>query len=87
MYRLSENIRSTHGPDGGVVLNLVTGEMLRLNQTGSLIFAGLRQGEPETQIVQEIVSEFSISEDLAYSDFHEFMETLRTLELLQPSES
>ena len=35
MFRLSEQVRSTHNQDGAVVLDILHGQMFRLNLVGS----------------------------------------------------
>jgi len=76
MYKVSEGIRSTRGQDGAIVLDIQHGRILRLNVTGSLIFARLRQGRTESEIINGISEEFRISHDVAQTDVGEFLKSM-----------
>jgi Coenzyme PQQ synthesis protein D (PqqD) len=76
MYKVSEGIRSTRGQHGAIVLDIQHGRILRLNVTGSLIFARLRQGQTESEIINGISEEFRISHDVAQTDVGEFLKSM-----------
>jgi hypothetical protein len=82
MYRVSEGIRSTRNQDGGVVLDIQNGKILRLNITGSLIFERLQQGQSELQIIRAISRDFGIPEDTTKRDVGEFLQSLAQQRLL-----
>ena len=44
MFRLSEQVRSTHNQDGAVVLDILHGQMFRLNLVGSRMLELLKGG-------------------------------------------
>jgi hypothetical protein len=83
MYRISENIRSTHGQDGAIVLDIRQGQMFNLNVVGSQILELLKTGATESTIVDEISQKFEVSRELAESDVREFIESLKHLRLLE----
>ena len=76
MYRVSETVRTTHGQDGAIMLDIQQGQMLHLNPTGSLIFMRLQQGETESQIIDEISQEFRILHEIVHEDVREFLLSL-----------
>ena len=83
MYKLSEGIRSTHGQDGAVVLDIRQGQMFNLNFVGSRILVLLKEGSSQAEIVDEIVQEFDVSRQLAENDVHDFFETLSKYRLIK----
>ena len=83
MYRISEGVRSTHGQDGAIVLDIRQGQMFNLNFVGSRILELLETGEPESAIVKRIGQEFKVDSGTAERDLHEFLETLRQHRLLE----
>jgi hypothetical protein len=86
MYRVSESIRSAHGQDGAVVLDIRQGQMFNLNFVGSRILELLKAGSTELEIIREIGQEFSISPDHARSDLLEFLKTLEQHQLIENHE-
>jgi hypothetical protein len=83
MYRVSEGVRSTHGQDGAVVLDVRQGQMFNLNFVGSRILELLETGEPEPAIVERISQEFKVDRGTAERDLREFLETLSVHHLLE----
>jgi coenzyme PQQ synthesis protein D (PqqD) len=83
MYRVSEGVRSTHGQDGAIVLDVRQGQMFNLNFVGSRILELLETGAPESAIVDEISQKFDVSRDVAESDVQEFIESLKQHHLLE----
>lgn len=84
MYRVPKSIRSTHGQDGAVVLDIRQGQMFNLNVAGSKILDLLKTGANEPAIVDEISSTFQVSRDIAEADVREFIESLKQHKLLEP---
>jgi len=82
MYRVAESIRSTHGQDGAIVLDIRQGQMFNLNLVGSRILELLESGATEAAIVEEISQKFEVSRDVAEADMREFIESLRQHHLL-----
>ena len=83
MYKVSEGIRSTHGQDGAIVLDIRQGQMFNLNFVGSRILELLETGATESGIVDEISQKFEVSRDVAESDVREFIESLKQHHLLE----
>ena len=78
-----ERIRSTHGQDGAIVLDIRQGQMFNLNFVGSRILELLKTGATEPAIVDEISQKFEVSRDVAESDVREFIESLKQHHLLE----
>lgn len=76
MYRISNGIRSAHSCDGGAILDVRHGHILRLNLTGSMIFQKLKEGEAEAHIAGEISRHFGVSLAVARFDLNEFLRSL-----------
>ena len=82
MYRVSEGVRSTHGQDGAVVLDVQQGQMFNLNRVGSRILELLENGSEEPDIVNAISHEFNARQDVVENDVREFIESLRNHRLV-----
>ena len=82
MYRVAEGVRSTHGQDGAIVLDIRQGQMFNLNLVGSRILQLLEGGSVQPEIVEEIIREFGVSRHLAENDVQEFLWTLRKYQLV-----
>jgi Coenzyme PQQ synthesis protein D (PqqD) len=82
MYRVAEGVRSTHGQDGAIVLDIRQGQMFNLNFVGSRILELLESGATESAIVDDISQKFEVSRDVAEADMREFIESLRQHHLL-----
>ena len=80
--RVAENVRSTHSKDGGIVLDILHGQMFRLNFVGSKILELLEQGFAEPEIAEQLAREFGIGRATAEADVREFVETLEKHHLL-----
>lgn len=83
MHRVSESIRSTHGQDGAVVLDIRHGQMFNLNPVGSRILQLLETGSAESAIVEHISREFEVPSRVAEADMREFLATLQRHHLLE----
>ena len=80
--KLAEQVRSTHNQDGAVVLDILHGEIYRLNVIGSHIFRCLQQGFTESQISQEISSLYNLEAGIAAVDVREFLSVLEQRDLV-----
>ena len=83
MYRVSESVRSTHGQDGAIVLDIRQGQMFNLNLVGSRILELLKSGATESAIVDEISQKFEVRREVAESDVREFVEVLKKHHVLE----
>jgi hypothetical protein len=82
VFSVPEHVRTTHGSDGGTVLNILTGQLFHLNVVGSRILELLKQGLTAPEIAQELAREFEISCTTAEADVHAFTESLEKHHLL-----
>ena len=82
MYRVSEGVRSTHGQDGAIVLDVQQGQMFNLNCVGSRILELLESGSAKPDIVKVISREFNVSSEVVENDVREFVEALRKHKLV-----
>jgi hypothetical protein len=85
MYRVSEGVRSTHGQDGAIVLDVQQGQMFNLNRVGSRMFELLEMGSAEPEIVDAISQEFGVSREMVEHDMREFIGTLKKNRLVRES--
>jgi hypothetical protein len=83
MYKLSGALRSTHGQDGAIVLDIRHGRMFRVNRVGSRILELLKAGSAEAAIVDQLSVEFDVRRDVAAGDVREFLEELKEHRLLE----
>ena len=82
MYRVSEGVRSTHGQDGAIVLDVQQGQMFNLNCVGSRILELLESGSAEPEIVKVISHEFNASREVVENDVREFIDALKQHKLV-----
>ena len=81
--KLSEHVRSTHNADGAVVLDILHGEMYRLNFVGSRMLELVKQGYSEARIADDISREFRVDRTIVETDLREFLTHLEKHRLLQ----
>lgn len=86
-YRISENLRSMHGQDGAVLLDLRQGRMFSVNPVGSRILAVVRDGSSESEIVDVVSQEFGVSRATVENDVREFLAVLAQHKLIEASPS
>jgi len=82
MYRVSGGVRSTHGQDGAIVLDVQQGQMFNLNLVGSKILELLEGGATESDIVNVISRDFNASREIVENDVREFIESLKRHKLV-----
>lgn len=80
--KLSEHVRSTHNQDGAVVLDILHGQMFRLNLVASRMLDLLKQGRTETETAEQISQEFGVDREIVVSDLQEFLAHLEKHHLL-----
>ena len=86
MYRVSDTVRSTHGQDGAIVLDIRQGQMFNLNFVGSRVLELLKNGTDESAIVDRISHEFDVSRVVAERDVREFIDALKEHKLVDELE-
>jgi hypothetical protein len=79
---VSDGVRSTHGQDGAIVLDIHQGQMFNVNPVGSRILELLESGSAEADIVETISREFGVGRDIVEKDVREFIESLRKHKLV-----
>jgi hypothetical protein len=84
--KLSAQLRSTHNQDGAIVLDILDGEMFRLNFVGSRMLELLKQGCTNAQIAEAISREFGVARTTVAADLEEFLAHLAKHKLLNLSE-
>jgi hypothetical protein len=82
MHRVSDGVRSTHGQDGAIVLDVQQGQMFNLNPVGSRILELLEKGSAEPDIVNVISREFNTSREVVEDDLREFIDSLKKHKLV-----
>lgn len=82
MHKVSDSIRSTHGQDGAIVLDIRQGQMFNLNLVGSRILELVECGSSEEQIADAISREFSADIETVRTDVAEFLGELKANKLL-----
>jgi hypothetical protein len=80
--KLSEHVRSTHNPEGAVVLDILHGQIYRLNLVGSHMLELLKQGSTNEQIADAISHEFGAARETVTKDLQEFLAHLEKHHLL-----
>ena len=82
MYRISSSLRSTHGQDGAIVLDVAQGQMFTLNLVGSKILELMEKGSDEAQIVTAICNDFNADRDAVATDVRDFLASLKRHKLI-----
>ena len=82
LYRVSDGVRSTHGQDGAIVLDIHQGQMFNLNPVGSRILELLESGASEVEIVDAVSHEFGASREIVENDVREFIGSLQKHKLV-----
>jgi hypothetical protein len=83
VLKIPDSVRSTHNQDGGTVLDILHGQMFRLNPVGSRILDLLGSGYDQMRITDEISREFSIAREIVEADVQEFLATLEKHRLIE----
>jgi len=83
MMKLSGEVRSTHNQDGAVVLDILHGQMFRLNFVGSRMLELLKNGRTEAQIADELSRDFGVARQVVATDLHELLALLEKHHLLE----
>lgn len=87
MFRISDTIRRADTQDGGILLDVLHGQMFCLNVVGAKILEMMRRGYDESRIADEISRDYGANKDVVRIDVIEFIETLHKHHILQPVRS
>jgi hypothetical protein len=86
MNRIAEGIRSACTEDGGVLLDIYRGKVIRLNPIGAAVFTGIESGQSEPALAAEIADRCGVDADRVLSDIRDFCLTLRQRNLIEAEE-
>lgn len=81
-FRIPEHVRMAHGADGATVLDILRGQIFRLNFAASRILEFLKQGLAEVEIAKRLALEFAIDPVVIECDMRDFLLTLETNRLI-----
>lgn len=87
IFRMSDSVRRTETPDGGVLLDVERGQIFSLNVLGAKIIGLIEQGYDEANIAEEIGTRYAVDPHVLRSDLIDFIETLVQHHIIQPSHS
>jgi len=76
VLQLSKNVRFTHNEEGGVVLDILHGQMYRLNFVGSRMLELLAAGYSEESVAEDLNLQFGVRLETARNDVRDFFEVL-----------
>ena len=85
MFQISNSIRRTETVDGGILLDVLHGQMFCLNVVGSKILELMQRGYDENRIAEEISRAYGVSREVVRADVTEFIEMLQKHHILQPT--
>ena len=80
---LPTHIKLNSDGDRGFFIDLRTGELYKLNNSGLRILQCLQAGTPMDQISDIIAAEFDVDKSRAAEDVNYFLERINALETLQ----
>ena len=75
-YRFPDSIRGSWDADGGVLLDLDRGQLIRVNPVAAVILKGINRGESECEIAQSIAGMCEADQNTVRSDVRRFCELL-----------
>src|SRR4051812_37953944 len=83
VFRVSEHVRTSHGPNGATVLDIRLGQMFTINAVGSKVLKFLECGAQESEIIDRVCQDFGVSKQTAGSDVREFLLALEQNGLIE----
>jgi hypothetical protein len=78
----SVGLHTAANEDGAAILNIERGEISTLNATGAFIWQALERGQALDNIVHDLARETGAETEVVDRDVRNFIETLRTKQLL-----
>jgi hypothetical protein len=82
MHRVPDRVRATCNQDGGVALDIQSGNLFRLNPVGALILESLAKGCSEAEIAITIARQYDVSEETVLADVRDFLKSLEKHKLV-----
>jgi Coenzyme PQQ synthesis protein D (PqqD) len=83
MFTVSDTIRRTQTMDGGILLDVLHGQMFCLNLVGAKILELLERGYDASRITDEISRDYGVSREVVHGDVAEFIASLEKNHILQ----
>ena len=87
MFKISDPIRRTETADGGILLDVLHGQMFSLNIVGAKILELMQRGYDESRIADEISQDYGVNREVVRADVVDFVEILHKHHILQPARS
>jgi PqqD family protein of HPr-rel-A system len=69
--------------DSGFVFDSSTGDSFTLNEVGADIFAYIRGGKNEEEIVQEMTEKYDVDKQIMEQYLYDFLFTLRQMQIME----
>jgi hypothetical protein len=85
MPTLSNTVRRTQTPDGGILLDIEQGQIFALNVIGSKILDLVEAGHDEAQIAEQLSTTCGMDINTVRVDVRDFLEALSKHSILQRS--
>lgn len=57
--------------------------MITLNQSGTILWQALQNGENEKDLIKTLLNEYDVSEEIAKKDVEEFLNTLKKANIIE----
>lgn len=83
MLTISQSVRLTKSPDGGILLDVEQGEIFRLNPVGTRIIELLKEGHDQPSLARVLGCEFGVPEQVVLEDVRDFLSQLREQRLIE----
>jgi Coenzyme PQQ synthesis protein D (PqqD) len=87
MLVISNTIRRTRTPDGGILLDVERGQMFSLDPVGSKILDLLDEGCDEAQIVDQVSAVYGQQIEMVRIDVRSFLEALSQHHVVRQGDS
>jgi hypothetical protein len=82
MSSTNSQVRSLVTPDGAMILNIASDQIITLNSMGGYIWARLQEGKSVDEIISNLAKETGHDPAVVANDVHEFLEQLRERNLI-----
>ena len=82
MSSTNSQLRSLVTPDGAMILNIASDQIITLNSMGGYIWARLQEGKNVDEIISDLADETGHDPVVVANDVHEFLEQLTERNLI-----
>ena len=82
MSSSNSQIRSLVTPEGAMILNIASDQMITLNSMGGYVWARLQEGKSVEEIISNLAKETGHDPAVVANDVHEFLEQLTERNLI-----